>query len=108
MSHRVDTTPKADRAAGREVLWRRRNVSARSADRWFAALDRAIRSLAGMPDSRPICRESDDLPGGTYREHYFGIGRAKTHRLVFRVRGGVVEVVAVRGLAQRDLTPADL
>ena len=108
MTYAVDTTTKADRAIGRHLIWRRDNLSQAAADRWFAALDRAMDSLSGMPESRPICRESDDLPGGTYREHYFGVGKSKTHRLVFRVRGGAVQVVAVRGLSQPDLTPGDI
>ena len=108
MNDTVSTTPKADPSIGRELQYRRREESEASADRWFVAADRAIESLAGTPEARPICRESDDLPGGTYREAYFGAGQSPTHRLVFRARGGAVEVVAVRGFGQRDLTARDL
>ena len=105
----VTPTPKARRAIGRQILWKQREHSERAANRWFAALSRAMDSLADMPESRPICRESDDLPGpGPYREHYFGVGQSKTHRLVFRVTPAAVEVVAVRGFGQRDLTERDV
>ena len=104
----VTATPKARRAFREQVRWYRENRSDALAGRWYAAAKAAPASLGPMPESRPICRESDDLPGGEYREHDFGVGKSKTHRLVSRVRGGTVEVVAVRGFAQRDLTPGDL
>ncbi len=108
MSFTVTPTSKAHRAIGREVLWRERCRSQASADRWFQALDRAMTALADSAGSHALCRESDDLPGGPYRECYFGVGRAKSHRLVYRVRGGTAEVVAVRSFAQRDLATGDV
>lgn len=108
MSFAVTPTSKARRAIGRELLWRERNQSQASADRWFRALDQALNELASSAGGHAICRESDDLSGDPYREHYFGVGRSRTHRLAYRVRGGTVEIVAVRGFGQRDLSAGDV
>ena len=85
---------------------RRREHGAAAARRWFAAVDRAVNSLADS-QGHPLCQDPA-VAGRNLREKYFGAGRTKTHRLIFRVRGSTVEVLTVRGLAQDDLTPADL
>ena len=104
----VRPSSKAERQIREQYRWLRENRTAGHAAAWFRSLQAAKRAILPMPESRPICRESDDLPGGPYREHYFGAGRSKTHRLVFRVTPAAVEVVAVRGLRQRDLTAGDV
>ena len=94
----------------------------RAADQWADAAVAAIAALAathpGFEASYALSRETDLLPGGPYRDKLFGVGRRKTHRLVFRLASepadpsaanpAAVELVAVRHLAQDDLTPLDL
>ena len=65
----VRSTPKARRRIHEQFEWYKENRSAEFAVAWYAATKAATRSLGPMPGSRPICRESDDLPGGPYREH---------------------------------------
>jgi hypothetical protein len=48
-----------------------------------------------------------DLPY-TVRQLLYGIGRKPTHRAVFEVRGDTVYVLAVRHLAQDDLSADEL
>ena len=82
------------------------------ADRLAEAAADAVGGLVathpGFDNSYALSRESDDLPGGPYREKLFGLGKSRTHRVVFRVTPAAVELVAVRHLAQDDLTPLDL
>ena len=83
-----------------------------AADEWAIAAAAATIALRnthpGFETSYALSRESDDLPGGPYRDKLFGVGRKKTHRIVFRVTPAAIELVAVRHLAQDDLTPLDL
>ena len=95
-----------DEIAAREA-WFRRHFSDEHADRWFSAVDEALDSLAAMPESRPLVLDPL-VQGRGLREHYFGAGRKNTHRLIFRVAGGAVEVVTVRGFAEDELTPRNL
>lgn len=52
-----------------------------------------------MPEARPLCLNQLVQNDGL-REAYFGAGRRSTHRLIFRVRGLIVEVLTLRGFAQ--------
>ena len=94
-----------------EYRWREREHGPESADRWYAAVDAALEELAGalFPDGYALCREADDL-GEPLRQLMFGVGRTRrpSHRLIFRVTPAALEVLAVRDLRQRDLTPRDL
>ena len=90
---------------GWRVLSARRGAA--HANAWHdAALDEAD-ALVDMPAARPLCLDPA-VQGRGLREAYFGAGKTDTHRLIFRVRGGTVQILNVRGFAQRDLTPADL
>ena len=42
------------------------------------------------------------------RQITFGLGNKPTHRVVFEIRGDTVYVLAVRHLAQADITPNDV
>ena len=76
--------------------------------RWDLALDHAAADLAGNPLGLAEAHGSPDLPNGPHRVKMFGPGKKPTHRIVFRVTPSAVELVAVRHLAQDDLTPLDL
>ena len=105
---RVRKTRRFLRELDAATAWHVRNRSESYAGRFYLATMAAAKSLVGDPTAGMICRESDDLPGGEYREIHFGVGRKKSHRLVFRDAAPDVEVVAVRGFGQRDLTPGDI
>ncbi len=56
-----------------------------------------------------MARESDlyDMPYPV-RQLLYGLGKKLTHRAVFEIRGDTVYVVAVRHLAQDDLSSEEL
>ena len=80
------------------------NRSAGYADQWYAGISEKIQSLSFMPDSYPFSRENA-FTEWELRELYFGTGRRPTHRVVFRIVNGIVEVLTVRHLAQQDVEP---
>ncbi len=77
------------------------------ANTWHdAALEKAD-ELVEMPAARALCLDPA-VQGRGLREAYFGAGNSQTHRLIFRVRGAVVEILTVRAFAQDDLAPGDV
>ena len=90
-----------------EANWLSAARSSALADAWETAAFAEADSLVDMPAARPLCLDPA-VQGHGLREAYFGAGKTNTHRLIFRVRGGTVQILNVRGFAQRDLTPADL
>jgi len=86
--------------------YRQRSFSVEIANRWLHGFQVAILSLAANPERCAIARESEHF-AYELRELY-GSGRRKTHRALFRVVGDRVEVLTIRHVAQRDLTPDDL
>ena len=105
---RVRKTVRFLRELNASTAWYAANRSPTYAGRFYEAAMAAAARLRGNPAAGTISRESDDLPGGTYREVYFGVGRSPSHRLVFRDAAPDVEVVAGRGFGQPDLTPGDV
>ena len=106
----VRLSPEFLRQADATYEWRERHLSPGAADRWYDALNAALDELAD-PDAFPTgyapSREAEDL-GEPLRDKLFGVGRRPSHRLIFRVTPAAVEVVALRGTAQPDLTRRDL
>lgn len=87
--------------------YRLRSLSEDVANRWLHGFQEAIASLARDPDRCSIARESLQF-AFEIRELLYGSGRRKTHRALFRIVANRVEVMAIRHVAQRDLTPDDL
>ena len=69
-----------------------------------AALDEP--AADAFPEGYALCHEAEDL-GEPLRQKMFGPGRRLSHRLIFRVTPAAIEVLAVRGFHQRDLTTRD-
>src|SRR4051812_14350796 len=84
--------------------WWSNNRSSNQAAKWYNACAGAIESLTVNPKSCPLSRENNLFPY-EIRDKTFGIGRRRTHRLVFKIRGNMVFVIAIRHLAQGDLLP---
>jgi plasmid stabilization system protein ParE len=104
MRYAVDTSRRAKRDIRLATTWyRQRSGSQEVADIWLDAVTDSIASLAEDPLRCPLAHESDWL-GVEVRELHFGSGRRKTHRILFQIEGTMVNVIAVRHFAQRDLT----
>ena len=74
---------------------------------WTRGVRQAIASLAENPDRYGLAHESDQIDF-ELRELLYGIGRKKIHRILFRILGDTVEVLAVRHAAQRDIAPDEM
>ena len=87
--------------------WWSENRSAEQAERWHRACDAALDSLPTRGPRCPLARESRRAPV-ELRQLAFGVGRRRTHRLVFSIRAERIVVYRVMHLAQRDLSSEDL
>ena len=75
--------------------------------KWRSGFLEALRALSDNPFQFALARESTRFPYDL-RELLYGSGRRKTHRALFRIVDDRVEVLAIRHVAQRDLTADDL
>jgi len=84
-----------------------RSESSQVAESWYRGFVEALQSLSENPTRHGLAREND-LFRYELRELLYGSGRRKTHRALFRVVGSRVEIMLIRHIAQRDITPDDL
>jgi plasmid stabilization system protein ParE len=103
----VRTTTTAKRHLHEKYRWLQEHVSQREADRWYDGLLRALDKLGHRPERFTVIHEESDF-GVQLREMLYGIGRRKTHRIIFAVRPEAVIVHAIRHVAEDELTPDDL
>ena len=87
--------------------WWAENRSAEQAERWHRACDAALDSLGTRATRCPLTRENRKAPV-ELRQLVFGIGKSRTHRLVFTIRPDRIVVYRVKHLAQRDISIDDL
>src|SRR5581483_9283326 len=107
MTFRVVITAQAEREMQRAFDWWAEHRSKSEADRWYIAFRNAIAELAHAPARHSQSRESHRF-AYEIRDLLFGLGRRPTHRAVFTIRGEEVVVLAVRHVAQRDISPGDI
>lgn len=103
MKYRVILTIRARNNFNAAYLWYR-NQSSEVADRWYRGLRNAIRRLSQNPDRFPLAAEDDTFPY-PLREMLYGLGRKKTHRVLFVVRPNAVVIYAIRHVAQERFNP---
>lgn len=107
MKYQVLLTHEAEQQLLEIARWWSEHRDPEQANRWLKGFDLAIQNLANNAEMQPLARESQQF---YYPLHnlLYGLSRRKTHRAVFRIRNGVVEILAVRHLAQRDLRPDEI
>ena len=71
---------------------------------WFNGLLDSLASISLSPESFPLARESDELPV-QFREMLYGLGKRKTHRVLFVARSDRIVVHQIRHVAQRAIEP---
>lgn len=76
-------------------------------EEWLGGIQRAITSLSDNPERFGLSHETDQF-SYELRELYYGIGRRKTHRVLFRIAEEEVIVLGIRHFSQRDAAPDDL
>jgi plasmid stabilization system protein ParE len=102
MAH-VNLTGPAKRDIQSTFDWWKVNRSAEQADRWYAGIHAAIKSLRNNPQRCSSAAETDLLAQGI-RQQLFGLGRRATHRVVFAIDGSTVVVLRVRHTSQDALS----
>lgn len=95
----------ADRESDEAYLWWATHRSTDQARRWYLKYLSTLETLRINPERYGLAPESSEHRE-TLRELSFGIGRRKTHRIIFTIYGDTVEVLALRHLAQ-DSAPID-
>jgi plasmid stabilization system protein ParE len=103
VTYRISLTHEARRQLLQSALWWAENRSAEQALRWLEGFEAAMRGLSINPESQLLASEADNFDYPIYQLLY-GLGRRRTHRAVFRIYADLVEVVAIRHLAQQDLS----
>ena len=107
MKYRVSMTSRAEWQLASAALWWSENRSRQQAAEWLEGFQGALRLLAHNPERWTPPAEHDVFPFAA-RELTYGLGRRKTHRAVFEIRGDEVIVHCIRHLAQQPLTSDDL
>ena len=102
------TTPRFEDDAGRAYLWRVTHRPAGEAWAFEVALRAAVGAARRNSEGFALCQDPRVLGRGL-RQAMLGGGRRPTHRLIFETDrpAGRIRLLALRGLAQPDLTPAD-
>jgi plasmid stabilization system protein ParE len=103
----VVTSARAERDIENAARWWASERSALQAGRWLAGLRKRIASLSKSPDRCPRAAEHAKI-GSDLRELHFGLGARPTHRVIFIVRADFVLILAVRHMAQDELSATDL
>ena len=107
MIYRVSIVPRARHQLLDAALWWSDNRSIEQAVRWLDGFESALQALADDPGRLPLADDSAAFPV-LIRQLLYGLGRTKTHRALFEIRGAEVIVHAVRHLAQADLADDEL
>jgi len=101
--YRVSLTHEARRQLLESAHWWAENRSPDQALRWLEGFEAAVHGLRENPERQPPASEAVKFDFPLYQLLY-GLGGRRTHRAVFRIRTDLVEVVAIRHLAQQDLS----
>jgi len=99
MAFRVELSEQAQRDISAIYDWLRSQQAGDAGERWFHALRTAIGSLADIPGRCPLAAEDRDAPVEVRQLLY---GRLPhTYRILFTIKGDVVQVLHVRHARRR-------
>lgn len=106
MTYLVPLTAQAEADIDRIFAWLsdRRLEGAR---RWYESFWDSIERLKTMPLSCGLASEHDDFDDEV-RLMLFGTRRGRRYRALFIVRGELVQILCIRGPAERPVKPEDI
>lgn len=107
MNYEIIISSNAKRDIREIFQWWEEHRSARQAAKWYQTCLRSIESLTQRPERCAKSLEHREFTD-TIRDRYFGLGSRPTHRVVFKIKGFRVIVLAVRHHAMRPLLPEDI
>ena len=87
--------------------YERKSGSMQIAIKWQSGFLEALEDMTENPESFALVQEIDPEFKNT-RQLLYGSGKHKTHRALFRIVENTVEVLSVRHLSRRDVTPDDI
>jgi hypothetical protein len=87
-------------------LWFQENAP-QMANKWYNGIRDSILSLEEDPERFGVADESHNYPLAL-REILYGVGKRKTHRIVYSVHDQKVVIRAIRHVAQRAITEDDI
>jgi plasmid stabilization system protein ParE len=76
-------------------------------EKWLQGIQKTMASLSENPDRFGLAHEVDSFPYELH-ELYYGVGRRKTHRVLFRMTKEEVVILGIRHTSQQNATPEDL
>jgi plasmid stabilization system protein ParE len=106
MTRRATLTRQAERDVRTIQDWLHER-SRVGASRWLAALEAALDQLSKNAAASPAAPEADVL-GLDLRQQMFKTRRGHLYRLLFVIGDETVDVLAVRGAGQDDVTAEEL
>lgn len=107
MNFRVRILPQAKRDIARNARWWAEHHSAEQTIEWVKAIESQLRALSKFPRRHPLSSENDSFPY-EIRDKAVGLGRRKSYRAVFTIKGEELFVLTVRANQQRALVPGDV
>jgi plasmid stabilization system protein ParE len=99
MDFRVELSDRAQRDIAAIYDWLLSQKAGDAGERWFAALNAAIGSLASLPSRCPLAPENRDSPVELHQLLYGR--RAHTYRILFTIEDNVVHVLHIRHARRR-------
>jgi plasmid stabilization system protein ParE len=107
MSRHVLVTAAARRDIEEAAAWWAEHRSLTQAIRWLRQIEDRIATLSEHAERCELAHEASRF-SFELRELLFGSGSRPTHRILFRIDGSTVEILAVRHTSRIDVTPDDL
>jgi plasmid stabilization system protein ParE len=102
MAYRVETTARAERDADRLLGWLRAQRAGETGLRWFLGLEKAIDSLAEMPERCALAPENERVPFEV--RHLLYGRRPNVYRILFTIEGGTVYILHICHGRRRPFT----
>ena len=107
MSRQIPVTAAARRDIEEGAAWWAEHRSFPQAIRWLRQIEDRIATLSEHAERCELAHEASRF-SFELRELLFGTGYRPTHRILFRIDGSIVEILAVRHMSRIDISPDDL
>jgi plasmid stabilization system protein ParE len=104
VNYRVEITASAKADIRETARWFTEQASTAVANRWLAALYKAMSTLRMQPGRCPVAAESHKFPL-EIRESLYGRSKKRKYRIVFTIIDDVVYILYVRHTARDELKP---
>lgn len=106
--HELRLPSRYRRDASQKLLWFLENYGRKDyAERWAVALKETEDAIAADPLAFPLIREEVDFDY-PLREAWFGVGKKRTHRVIFAICDTDIVAITVRHASEQDVKTEEL